>query len=236
MVDQIKPIRVWGRDGPGSFKIILILEGLGVLYTIEEVRGADLKKPEYLAINPKGRVPSIHDPNTDITLWDSGAIIEYLIERYDDTHRLSFPPGSTEAYHAKQWHFFQATGQGPLYCQYAFFRLSAPEEIPLAIGRYAEKINRITTVLEEHLSKQKEGEEWLVGGKCSYADIVFFAWQITIVHKANPEDYRMDHYPHVKAWIARVQERESTIKGYQKIKGLDEDVVTVQNNAEQDGT
>lgn len=137
----------------------MILEEIGVPCKAEAFPLADLKKPEYLAINPNGRLPSIHDPNTGITSWESGAIVEYLIERYDHDHRVSFPPSTPEAYHAKQWLFFQASGQGPWYDQYGWFRLFAPKEIPLAIDRYAKDIDRVPAVLKEHLSKQKEGEQ-----------------------------------------------------------------------------
>lgn len=221
MVDQLKPIRVWGHMGPNPPKVVMILDELGVPYNTEKVPLADIKKPEYLAINPNGRLPSIYDPNTGITLWESGAIVEYLIERYDHSHRLSFPPGSAEAYHAKQWLFFQVSGQGPYYGQYGWFRLYAPEEIPVAIDRYAKEINRVTSVLEGHLSKQKEGQEWLVGGKCSYADIAFIGWQITIARAIKPEEYNIDHYPHVKAWLARMTEREGTKKGCEMLKIVD---------------
>jgi glutathione S-transferase len=63
---------------------------------------ADLKKAPFEKINPNGRVPAIEDPNTGITLWESGAIIEYLQEIYDKNNTLnykSFP----ERYHVKQW-------------------------------------------------------------------------------------------------------------------------------------
>lgn len=93
----------------------MILEELGVPYEAEAVPMTDIKKPEYLAINPNGRLPSIYDPNTAITLWESGAIVEYLIERYDTERKLSFEPGTAESYHAKQWLFFQASRQGPYY-------------------------------------------------------------------------------------------------------------------------
>lgn len=151
----------------------MILEKLEIPYDVEAIPLSDIKKPEYLAINSNGRLPSIYDPNTDITLWESGAIVEYLIERYDHTHKLSFPFGTAEAYHAKQWLFFQVSGQGPYYGQYGWFRLHVPEKIPVVIDWYAKEINRVTAVLEGHLSKQKKGEEWLVEGKCSYADIAF---------------------------------------------------------------
>jgi len=215
MANQPKPIKVWGTGGPNPPKVAMVLEELGVPYDAEAVLLKDIKKPEYLAINPNGRIPSIHDPNTGITLWESGAIVEYLIERYDKEHKLSFEPGTAEAYHAKQWLFFQASGQGPYYGQYGWFRLYAPEEIPLVLDRYAKEVNRVTAVLEGHLSKQKDGEEWLVGGKCSYADIAFVPWQLGISKVAKKEEYDVDNYPHVKAWIARMLEREGTKKGYE---------------------
>jgi len=62
-------------------------------------------------------MPAIHDPNRDLTLWESGAIIEYLIEVYDKKQKLSFPAGSNEAYLAKQWLYFQVSGQGPYFGQ-----------------------------------------------------------------------------------------------------------------------
>ena len=216
MAKPLKPIKVWGKGGPNPPKVVMILEELGIPYDAEAIPLTDIKKPTYLAINPNGRLPSIHDPNTGITLWESGAIVEYLIERYDSEERkLSFEPGTPEAYHAKQWLFFQASGQGPYYGQYGWFRLYAPEKIPSALERYAKEVNRVTAVLEGHLSKQKEGEEWLVGGKCSYADIAFISWQMTIAKVTKKEEYDVDNYPHVKAWIAKMLEREGTRKGYE---------------------
>ena len=216
MAKPLKPIKVWGKGGPNPPKVVMILEELAIPYDAEATPLTDIKKPAYLAINPNGRLPSIHDPNTGITLWESGAIVEYLIERYDSEERkLSFEPGTPEAYHAKQWLFFQASGQGPYYGQYGWFRLYAPEKIPSALERYAKEVNRVTAVLEGHLSKQKEGEEWLVGGKCSYADIAFISWQMTIAKVTKKEEYDVDNYPHVKAWIARMLEREGTRKGYE---------------------
>lgn len=215
MANQLKPIKVWGKGGPNPPKVAMILEELGVPYEAESVPMTDIKKPEYLAINPNGRLPSIRDPNTGITLWESGAIVEYLIERYDTQRKLSFEPGTAEAYHAKQWLFFQASGQGPYYGQYGWFRLFAPEELPLAIDRYAKEVNRVTAVLEEHLGKQKDGEAWLVGGRCSYADIAFLSWQMTIAKVTKKEEYDVDNYPHVKAWLAMMLEREGTRKGYE---------------------
>ncbi len=88
-------------------------------------------------------------------MWESGAIIEYLIERYDTGNNLGFPQGTPEYYHAKQWLFFQTTGQGPYYGQAGWFRMFHAEKIPSAIERYAKEVNRVTGVLETHLAKQK---------------------------------------------------------------------------------
>lgn len=117
MSSTLKPITVWGQGGPNPPKVAFILEELEIPYTIIPIPFSDIKKPEYLAVNPNGRLPAIQDPNTGITLWESGAILEYLVDKYDHAQKLSFSPGSDEFYHARQWLFFQTTGQGPYYGQ-----------------------------------------------------------------------------------------------------------------------
>ncbi|GAP92818.2 putative glutathione S-transferase [Rosellinia necatrix] len=117
MAPSLKPIKAYGKGGPNPPKVIMILEELGLPYEIEDVQFADVKKPEYLAVNPNGRLPAIYDPNTDLTLWESGAIVEYLVETYDKDNKISFPRGSNESYLTKQWLYYQTTGQGPYYGQ-----------------------------------------------------------------------------------------------------------------------
>jgi glutathione S-transferase len=120
----------------------------------------DLKKPPFEKINVNGRVPAIEDPNTGITLWESGAIIEYLTEVYDTKNTLSFA-SSPEKYLVKQWLHFQMSGQGPYYGQAAWFAKFHPEQIDSAKDRYFEQIKRVLGVLNKAL----EGKQYLVGDK-----------------------------------------------------------------------
>ncbi|KAF2655419.1 putative glutathione S-transferase 1 [Lophiostoma macrostomum CBS 122681] len=218
MASTLKPIKVWGKGGPNPPKVSMLLEVLGVPYEAQEISFADLKKTDYLAINPNGRMPSIQDPNTGITVWESGAIFEYIIEKYDTEKKLSFEPGTTEYYHAKQWLFFQVSGQGPYYGQFAWFFNYHPEKIESAINRYAQEVKRVTGVLEGHLKAQKEkagtGSDgpWLVGDKFSYADIVFVTWQ-HIADVMIPDDlYDAKEFPVVKEWLARLTAKEGIKK------------------------
>lgn len=73
---------------------------------------ADMKKPPFEKINVNGRVPAIEDPNTGITLWESGAILEYLVEMYDTKHTLAFA-SSPERYYVKQWLHFRKHSRYP---------------------------------------------------------------------------------------------------------------------------
>ncbi|KAL8731122.1 MAG: hypothetical protein Q9181_004421 [Wetmoreana brouardii] len=220
MSSQLKPIQLWGKDGPNPLKVANVLEELGLSYETTPVLFADIKKPEYLVINPNGRLPAIHDPNTNITLWESGAIIEYLIERYDLEHKLSFPPGTPESYHARQWLYFQATGQGPYYGQAAWFAVRHPEKLPSAIERYVDEVNRVTGVLERHLALQEQayggssagGGPWLVGNKLTYADLAFIPWQRIIGMVLQKDQYNGDDFPHVKEWLGKMHARESVKK------------------------
>ena len=66
-----------------------------------------MKQPPYQSVNPNGRVPSIEDPNTGITLWESGAIIQYLLENYDKQNKLSYGDKVPEKYQLNQWLLYQ---------------------------------------------------------------------------------------------------------------------------------
>lgn len=81
-----------------------------------------MKKEPYTSVNPNGRVPSIEDPNTGITLWESSAIIDYLLETYDKNDSLRYTSGP-EKFLQKSWMALQISGQGPYYGQRAWFLL-----------------------------------------------------------------------------------------------------------------
>lgn len=108
MVD-IKPVKLYGLIRMvNPFKVILVLEALNLPYEIVEVPYSETKSPSYVAINPNGRVPSLVDPNNnDFAISESGAIIEYLVDKYDTDRKISFERGSNDYYLAKQWLHFQ---------------------------------------------------------------------------------------------------------------------------------
>jgi glutathione S-transferase len=215
MSSQLKPIKIWGKGGPNPLKVAIVVAELGLPHEIIRQPLSKVKNPEYLVINPNGRIPAIYDPNTDLTLWESGAIIEYLIERYDTAHKISFPPGSNESFLTKQWLYFQVSGQGPYYGQASWFKKFHPEKVPSALERYVKEINRVTSVLEGHLSRQKQltgtakDGPWLVGNRYTYADLSFVSWQTIVEVLIKKEDgYTIDDYPVVKDWLRRILSRD----------------------------
>ncbi|KAF1963087.1 glutathione S-transferase [Byssothecium circinans] len=222
MATSLKPVLVHGEWGPNPPKVAMVLETLGIPYEFAETTFATIKEPAYLAVNPNGRLPAIYDPNTDTTLWESGAIIEYLVETYDKDGKISFPKGSKEYFHAKQWLFFQVSGQGPYYGQVIWFQKYHPETVPSAIDRYLNEVKRVTGVLESHLKKVKElgagGADgpWLVGGKFSYADLSFVPWQAILTHVAPKEKIDWDEFPEVQGWLKRLKEQEGIGKVVEK--------------------
>ncbi|KAL6703582.1 Transcriptional regulator ure2 [Coniothyrium glycines] len=217
MSAPLQPITVYGKTGPNPPKVIMILEELGLPYTINPVSFPDLKQPAYLAINPNGRMPAIQDPNTGLTLWESGAIIEYLVERYDVQRKISFAAGSNEGYLVRQWLFFQVSGQGPYYGQAAWFTRYHAEQLESAKTRYYAEIERVTAVLETHLAAQEQQHgttsdgPWLVGGRLSFADVAFVPWQqMARVFFGDAVDLR--RFTRVAGWVDRMLEREAVGK------------------------
>ncbi|KAJ5344297.1 hypothetical protein MYU51_003185 [Penicillium brevicompactum] len=218
MVSTIKPIQLYGGIlGPNPLKIGIILTVLELPWETVAIDHADIKKPAYEAINPNGRLPSIHDPNTDLTIWESGAIIEYLIERYDaeEPRKLSFAPRSAEAELARSFLYLQVSGQGPYYGQAYWFKKLHSEKVPSAVERYVTEAKRVTGVLDKWLVQQKEANEsnlqdgpWLVGNKLSYADISFIPWQSAAHMVFTDDGFDVDEFPNEKEWFERMTSRK----------------------------
>ena len=205
---SLKPITLWGHDsGPNAWKVAMILEELNLPYTHKMIEFPDMKKEPYESINPNGRVPSIQDPNTGTTLWESGAIIEYLIETYDKQHKISFAPGSKEYYETKQWLFYQVSGQGPYFGQAVWFTLYHPEKLPSAVDRYVNEIRRVSGVLDRVL----QDKEFLVGGKFSYADAAFVTGYAIMFLWADRFNLETE-FPHLNTWLERIKVRPAIAK------------------------
>ncbi|KAL4736671.1 glutathione S-transferase [Aspergillus similis] len=204
---MIKPLTVWlTPPGPNSWKVITVLNELGVPYNIHSFKFDDVKKPPFININPNGRVPAIVDPNTDLTLWESGAILQYLEDVYDTEKKLTYT-SLKEKHLLNQWLHFQMSGQGPYFGQAGWFNVLHPEKLPSAIERYVNEVHRILGVLNTAL----EGRTWLVGDKCTFADLAFLPWNARVnMTLLTPEgEDPLAPYPNVQAWQRRMEMRES---------------------------
>ncbi|KAF2834683.1 glutathione S-transferase [Patellaria atrata CBS 101060] len=212
MAEPQPDITLYTTQTPNGVKISILLEELGLPYKVHKIDiTKDVQKePWFLAINPNGRIPALTDTFTDgkaINLFESGSIMQYLVSRYDPEHKVSFPAGSRESYEVNNWLFFQNAGLGPMQGQANHFNRYAPERIEYGVNRYVNETRRLYRVLDTHL---KDGDkQYLVGNKCTIADIAHFGW----INMAAWSGVEIDEFPTLKAWKERMLEREGVKKG-----------------------
>ncbi|KIP03189.1 hypothetical protein PHLGIDRAFT_31921 [Phlebiopsis gigantea 11061_1 CR5-6] len=198
------------KSGPNGWKVAYVLEELGLTYEsiYLDFQSGEHKAAAYTKYNPNGRIPAIIDhKNGDFTLWESDAIILYLVDKYDPEHTIS-AAADADKYLQLQWLFFQASGQGPYFGQAAWFSLFHPEKIPSAQERYKNEILRVFSVLEEVLSKR----EWLVGDKPTVADISFIPWNNFAISGLLPGVELAEKYPALLAWHGKLTSRPAVKK------------------------
>ncbi|CCL99910.1 uncharacterized protein FIBRA_01935 [Fibroporia radiculosa] len=195
--------------GPNGWKVVFVLKELGLEYEtiyLDLVKG-EQKAPGFTKYNPNGRIPALIDHgNNDFVVWESCAILVYLVEKYDPTHKIS-PVDAGEKITQLQWLFFQASGQGPYFGQVVTFQLFHSEKIPSAIERYQKEVIRVLGVLESVLSKQ----EWLVGGKYTIADLSFIPWNTrveSLVESYEGFNFEKD-FPAVYKWHNAILSRKA---------------------------
>jgi GST-like protein len=191
---------------PNGRKVSIMLEETGLPYAVHPINigQGDQFKPEFIAINPNGKIPAIVDPDgpdgEPYAMMESGAILIYLAGK---TGKL-LPASTRGKYDALQWLMFQMGGVGPMFGQVHHFLRAAKEQVPYAIQRYTTETRRLYAVLDGRL----KGREYLAD-EYSVADIATYPWVARYEwHKTN-----LDDYPNVKRWFEAISARPAVQRG-----------------------
>jgi len=196
-------IQLYTAPTPNGHKVSICLEELGLPYDVHLVNilGGEQKKPEYLKLNPNGRIPTIVDRDEDdFAVFESGAILIYLAEK---TGRL-LPGDRKGRSRVLQWLMFQMAGIGPMMGQANVFFRYFPEKIQPAIDRYQNECRRLLEVLDRRLSES----EWLADDY-SIADVATWPWVRT--HRWS--GVRVDGLEHLARWLGAMAARPACQKG-----------------------
>ena len=204
-------ITVHHLENSRSQRILWLLEELGLPYEIRHYKrdpGTSLAPPELLRVHPLGKSPVVTDG--DLTLAESGAIVEYLVEKYGKGALIP-PAGSREKLRYTYWlHFAEGSAMPPLVMKLVFNRVeNAPMPFfarPIARG-IARKVKRgmidpNLALIVDHIEAELGRSDWLAGDEFTAADIIMsFPIQAAIARVAG------DDKPRMKRFLERIQAR-----------------------------
>ncbi len=196
---------------PNGHKITIFLEEAGLDYTIHpvDISAGDQFKPAFLAISPNNRMPAIVDRDpadggAPISVFESGAILQYLAEK---TGRF-LPADLRGRVTVNEWLFWQVGGLGPMAGQNHHFVQYAPEQIPYAIDRYVKETGRLYGVLNKRLA----GRAFIAGDDYTIADMAAYPW--IVPHSRQRQN--LDDFPELKRWFETIRERPAVQRAYEK--------------------
>jgi glutathione S-transferase len=187
-----------------------MLEELGVPYENVPVSFAgDAQKPEYLAKNPNGRIPTLEDDD-GLVVWESMAINLHLAEKYDRGFR---PRSTAERAHVVQWSFWGMTEIEPGLIDAFLHRVMLPEaqRSKAAADAGEQKIQRPLGVLDRTLS----GRSWLVGDRFTVADLNV----ASVLGVALLAQVDLAKYPNVQRWLSACMQRPAAQKVFAPRRG-----------------
>jgi len=207
-------IQLYSTPTPNGVKVSIMLEETELPYEPHfiNIGQNETWTPEFLSLNPNGKIPSIIDPNgpggKPLPLFESGAILLYLAEK---TGKL-LPSDPARRYETIQWVFFQMAAVGPMFGQLGFFHKFAGREIEdkRPLERYRNESKRLLGVLETRL----EGRDWIMGEDYTIADISLLGWVRNLVgFYGAGELVDFDRLKHVPVWLERGLARPAVQRG-----------------------
>ena len=203
-----------------SLRILWLLEELGMPYEIRSYKRdpkTSLAPPELLRVHPLGKSPVITDG--DLTLAESGAIVEYLVERHGGG-ALVPPPGTPERLRYTYWlHFAEGSAMPPLVMKFVFNRIEhAPMPFfarPIARG-IAQKVRRDfidpnLARIVQHIEAELAPTGWFAGDAFTAADI-----QMSFPVEASDARGRLGARPSLRDYLERIRARPAYTRALEK--------------------
>ena len=194
-------IDLYSSATPNGRKISIMLEELGVQYNAIHI---DLEKKEQFSdffskISPSNKIPVIVDNDKGITVFESGAILLYLAEKYGKFLNKNY------YWEIVQWLFFQMSYVGPMLGQahqYLFYNAGKSKFAEEKSKGYTKHVYQI---LDERLSSRQ-----YIVDEYSIADISIWPW----IARFERHQINLDEYPNVLRWYLEISNRAAVIKGY----------------------
>ncbi len=200
-------IDVYSSATPNGYKVTVALDEMGVDYNLIPIilNEQQQKTPEFLRMNPNGRIPVIVDrDNDDFVVFESGAILIYLGEKFGKL----YPTDPKVRSRTLQWLMFQMGGIGPMMGQANVFFRYFPEKIQPAIDRYQNECRRLFEVLDTRLGEA----QYLAGDEYTIADIANWCW----VKTYNWSGVSIDGLDNLQRWMTELSERPACKSGTHK--------------------
>jgi GSH-dependent disulfide-bond oxidoreductase len=207
-------IQLYSVPTPNGVKISVMLEETGLPYEPHLVR-LDAKEqlsPEFLSLNPYGKIPAILDPNgldgKPLALFESGAILIYLA----DKARQFIPQDPAGRYETIQWLMLETGSVGPMFSQVGFFHKFAGKdyEDKRPQQRYVAESRRVLGTLNQRLA----GRTWIMGDAYTIADMAIFPWIRSLLrfYEAG-ELVGIADFPQITRALQTFLERPAVVKG-----------------------
>ncbi|WP_136066641.1 glutathione binding-like protein [Modicisalibacter radicis] len=212
---------------PNGHKISIFLEEAGLEYTLHPINigKGEQFSAEFLDIAPNNRIPAIVDRHPDdggqpLSLFESGAILEYLADKSGKFLAAS----GRERYVTLQWLYWQMGGLGPMAGQNHHFRNYAPERIDYAIERYLKETARLYGVLDKRL----DDHDYVAGDAYTIADMAIWPW----IKPYAKQGQEIEDFPNLQRWFERIAQRDGIKRAYARAEEINpEDGVTMDEQA-----
>jgi GST-like protein len=207
-------IQLYSLPTPNGVKVSVMLEETGLPYEPHLVRfqANEQLSPEFLSLNPYGKIPAILDPNgpggKPLPLFESGAILIYLADKAGQF----LPQDAALRYETLQWLMFQMAGVGPMFGQVGFFNKFAGKD-------YEDKRPRDHYVLESRrlmavLNRRLADRTWLMGDAYTIADMAIFPWVRNLIGFYEAGDLvGIADFPHVTRALQTFLARPAVVIG-----------------------